>query len=64
MDIEPMVTLKEAAAVLRVSEKTLKAWCASGKVPCVKIGRGWRLNRRDLEELTKPKLALVPDDKG
>jgi excisionase family DNA binding protein len=40
-----VLTLEEAAELLRVSTKTLAKDAKSGKVPATKIGREWRFSR-------------------
>jgi excisionase family DNA binding protein len=44
-----MLTVDEVAKYLRVSRATVCRWCGSGKLPAFKIGKGWRVQRRDLE---------------
>lgn len=34
-----LLTLREVAAYLRVSEKTVRRWVAQGRIPCVRLGR-------------------------
>jgi excisionase family DNA binding protein len=54
MDNEPeFVDAKEAARILRVTEQTIRRETRSGKIPAVKIGRGWRYLMDDLRRLTR-----------
>jgi excisionase family DNA binding protein len=49
--VEPIgLTLKEAAALLRVHENTLAKLLQSGAIRGVKIGREWRTSRLALED--------------
>ena len=43
-----VLTLQEAAAFLRTSERTMFRLLASGRLPARKIGKGWRFCRSDL----------------
>ena len=38
----------EAAALLKVARGTLLNECRAGNVPCQRVGRAWRFNRRAL----------------
>jgi len=43
---EPLVDLKEAARLLRVSRMTVTRLCESGRLPCVVVARGGRQKLR------------------
>ena len=45
MDI---LTTKEAAELLRITERTVKVKAAAGEIPARKVGRGWRFSRTAL----------------
>jgi excisionase family DNA binding protein len=57
--MEDLLTAEEAAKILRISTKTLKDWCRARKLPCIKVGRAWRLRRVDLEAFTTPDIRVV-----
>lgn len=40
------LSIKEAAGILNVSEKTMRQLCREGKIEARKIGREWRIPRR------------------
>jgi len=44
----PLLTLREVAALLRVSEKTLRRWVAERRIPCLRLGRVIRFERCDV----------------
>jgi excisionase family DNA binding protein len=44
-----VLTVAEVATYLRVSETTVWRWCTTGKLPAFRIGRGWRVQRSDLD---------------
>ena len=45
-----VLTLGEAAAYVRVSEKTLREMAKSGRAPCQRVGREWRFLRQALND--------------
>ena len=45
---ETMLTLREVAEYLRVSEKTVRRWVAQRRIPCVRLGRAVRFVRGDV----------------
>ena len=45
---EPTLTLQEAAAILRVSTKTLVRLVSAGDVLAIKVGRQWRFTHSTL----------------
>jgi excisionase family DNA binding protein len=48
-----LLTVREAAAYLRVSRVTAWRWCQQGIIPAFRIGRSWRVPRDELLELTE-----------
>lgn len=47
--LSQILTVEEVAVYLRVSRATVCRWCSSGKLPAFKIGKGWRVQRGELE---------------
>jgi len=47
--MEKLLTLKETAKILRVSERTIMRYLKSGKLKASKLGQ-WRISQKDLEE--------------
>jgi excisionase family DNA binding protein len=45
------ITAQEAAARLRVHEKTIRRWIKVGTLPAVQIGRSYRIRLEDFEQL-------------
>ena len=41
--MEQLLTVREAAGYLRVSQATMWRWCQEGRVPAFKIGHEWRV---------------------
>ncbi|MFA5348983.1 MAG: helix-turn-helix domain-containing protein [Candidatus Paceibacterota bacterium] len=50
--MEKIMTLKEAAKILRVSERTIMRYLKSGKLKASKVGR-WRIRESNLEDFLK-----------
>lgn len=50
---EPETDLLEVEAVARylgVQRSTIYAWCRGGRLPCLKVGKTWRIRRSALDE--------------
>lgn len=50
--LEPMLTVKEAADVMRVTVGTIYAWVREGQIAAVRIGQTVRIPREALPEAT------------
>lgn len=55
-----LLTVREAAAMLRVSQVTLRRYVASGKLPAVRVGRNVRIERAAAEGIAAPVPAVRP----
>jgi excisionase family DNA binding protein len=59
-----LLTVPEAAALLRLKPSTIRAWVCQHRIPFVKLGRLVRIRRRDIEALIAgsvvPPLAGYP----
>ena len=44
-----LLTTEDVATYLGVGPVTVWRWCRDGNLPCLKIGRGWRIRRETLE---------------
>jgi excisionase family DNA binding protein len=44
-------TAQEAADFLKVHENTVKRWIKEGRIKAVKIDRGWRIRRSEIERI-------------
>ena len=49
MNNDELLTLKEAAKILKVSTRTLFTWLRRGDLAGHKAGRGWRIRRSAIE---------------
>ena len=43
-----ILTVKEAAALLKTSRQQIRRMIQNGKLPAVKVGREWRISRNAL----------------
>jgi excisionase family DNA binding protein len=44
---------EDVAGMLGVKETTVYKWCKQGKLPCLKVGKYWRVRREALEDFLK-----------
>lgn len=50
-----LLTVKEAAEILSLSERTIQRYLKSGELACVRLGRLVRIEVKDLEEFVEKK---------
>ena len=48
-----LLSVEEVAEYLGVVPMTIYRWCREGRLPCLKIGRVWRIRRGALEDFLK-----------
>lgn len=48
-DMNELLNIPEMAAYLRVGKASIQRWCRQGKLPAVKIGKEYRVRRRDID---------------
>ncbi len=46
---DDLLTVFEVLDLLKVSRVTVQKWCREGKLPAVKLGKEYRIRRKDLE---------------
>ncbi|QIN83942.1 helix-turn-helix domain-containing protein [Rubrobacter tropicus] len=46
---------EEVAGVLGVKESTIWRWCREGRLPCLKVGKHWRVRRDALDDFLREK---------
>ena len=68
MQGDKMLTIEEVAERMRVNEKTVRNWIASGELPAFPIGkRGYRISETDLRnfvEARKQRLQRQASEDG
>jgi excisionase family DNA binding protein len=64
-----LITVKEAAAYLRVTEKTIYRLLNRGSIPATKVGRQWRFDKASIDEWlyekpvkTRVNLLVIDDE--
>jgi excisionase family DNA binding protein len=45
-----LLAVADVAGMIGVKETTVYRWCSEGKLPCLKIGKHWRIRRGVLED--------------
>ena len=50
---EALLSAEELALYFGVKATTVYRWCKEGSVPCMKIGRYWRVRREELVDFLK-----------
>lgn len=55
-----LLSVKEVAKILALSERWVSNACRSGVLPAVKIGKSWRVHETELEEFLRRKGIDVP----
>jgi excisionase family DNA binding protein len=48
-----LLAAAEVAELIGIKETTVYRWCSEGKLPCLKIGKHWRIRREVLEDFLK-----------
>jgi excisionase family DNA binding protein len=48
-----LLAVADVAELVGVKETTVYRWCSEGKLPCLKIGKHWRIRREVLEDFLK-----------
>ncbi|MBH8600121.1 helix-turn-helix domain-containing protein [Thermoactinomyces sp. CICC 23799] len=52
-ELNKLLTPKEVAELLQVSEVTVKKWLRAGRLRGFKVNRLWRVSAEDLEDFIK-----------
>src|SRR5215203_4874000 len=48
-----LLAATDVAGMIGVKETTIYRWCKEGKLPCLKVGKHWRIRREALEDFLK-----------
>ncbi len=56
-----LLTLREAASILKISKRTLHRMIQTGQIPALKVGGQWRILESRLEELVQEEKNTAPD---
>lgn len=58
---DEILTIKQVAAYLKVTERTIYRLAAAKKIPAFKVGGTWRLSRADIDNWIKQQSMLALD---
>src|SRR3712207_6059502 len=50
MEKMELLGAEDVAGLVGVKETTVYRWCKQGRLPCLKVGKYWRIRRGDLED--------------
>jgi excisionase family DNA binding protein len=48
-----LLAATDVAGMIGIKETTVYKWCKEGKLPCLKVGKHWRIRREALEDFLK-----------
>src|SRR5829696_913967 len=52
-----LLAAADVAGMIGVKETTVYRWCSEGKLPCLKIGKHWRIRRGVLEDFLRERAS-------
>ncbi len=50
---ESLLSAEEVALYFGVKTPTVYRWCKEGRIPCLKIGKHWRVRREEIVDFLK-----------
>jgi excisionase family DNA binding protein len=53
LDEKDMLNVEDVAGYLGVGPVTVYRWCREGRLPCLKVGKHWRVRRESLEDFLR-----------
>src|SRR5215213_11423174 len=53
MEKKELLSAEDVAELMGVKETTVWRWCREARLPCLKVGKHWRLRRQALEDFLK-----------
>jgi excisionase family DNA binding protein len=60
---EPLLTVGEVATMMRVSNMTVYRLIKSGQLGAIRVGKNYRLRRRDIEDYLVERAVQVNGDR-
>ena len=58
----PMMTIKEAAAYLKMSQTAIYVLARSQEFPAIKVGNSWRVIKKELDKWIERQYAEKPEN--
>jgi excisionase family DNA binding protein len=59
LENDSILTVEEAAKMIKVSTKTIRDWLRSGQLRGLKAGKQWRILRQDLESFMQAQIRVT-----
>lgn len=59
-----ILTIREVAGFLKVTERTIYRLAAAKKIPAFKVGGAWRFSRAEIDQWIKKQSSVVPGTNG
>lgn len=59
---EPLLTVGEVAQLMRVSNMTVYRLIKSGQLPAIRVGKNYRLRRKDVERYLTDRAVRVEEE--
>lgn len=66
MPTDELLTVEEGAAYAKIAPKTLRKWLRNGRLPGLRAGRHWRVEKRALQRFLREQgqqAARRPDER-
>jgi excisionase family DNA binding protein len=57
---QPLLTVKQTAATMQVSERSVRRWIADGRIEIVRVGRCIRISERAIVEFARSNTSGMP----
>jgi excisionase family DNA binding protein len=64
MEAKRLLTVDEVASYLKIPKSTLYRMCSEREIPCAKIGKHWRFDKKLLEDWFVAKMQGVSAEGG
>lgn len=59
---EPLLTVGEVAALMRVSNMTVYRLIKAGQLPAIRVGKNYRIRRQDVEQYLTDRSVNIPGE--
>jgi excisionase family DNA binding protein len=61
---DPLLTVGEVANIMRVSNMTVYRLIKSGQLAALRVGKNYRIRRKDVERYLEERAVRVEDEEG
>jgi excisionase family DNA binding protein len=59
MDSDELLSVEEVGEILKLSRSTVQRWCHKRELPAVKMGKAYRIRRKDLDKWYEDRLLVI-----